>query len=221
MGNRLSKLPALKRRMLESSKCSINLRRISANWPWTWFAISSKEIQPSDQLLPNCSRIHSSQLVLSYMTLKSSFQTFFQIFLTGSLHPWTINLMQNVVGPSGFLPSSLPASCLTMAPRLDMLEQHNSRKPLSEMNMNMDQESPFRVPNSPLTKDSKLASITKKKNNIKMQLMTLKEQLHHVLKSKPSRDTLSSIGDYAFSLWLKIFLPFSRIDVNSYAKLNF
>lgn len=98
------------------------------------------------------------------------------------------------------MPLSLPLSCLTMAPRLDMLEMHNQRKPLSEMNTNVGgegQDFVFRVPNSPVRK-TKLADaiseVQKLNLDIRKMLQTLREQLSAVLKAKPSRETTSSAG---------------------------
>lgn len=101
---------------------------------------------------------------------------------------------------TGFMPVNLPLSCLTMAPRLDMLEMHNQRKPLSEMNTNVGgegQDLVFRVPISPArkTKPADTMNEVQKMNlDIKKMLQTLREQLAAVLKSKPSRETTSSAG---------------------------
>ncbi|XP_076633083.1 serine/threonine-protein kinase polo [Colletes latitarsis] len=98
----------------------------------------------------------------------------------------------------GYMPQSLPLSCLTMAPRLDMLEMHNQRKPLTEMNTNVEAEGPnfvFRVPNSPARKAKPAdgASEMQKMNpDIKTMLQTLREQLSAVLKAKPSWEMAES-----------------------------
>lgn len=98
------------------------------------------------------------------------------------------------------MPVSLPLSCLTMAPRLDMLEMHNQRKPLSEMNTNVGGEGQnfvFRVPNSPAHKTKvadTISEVQKMNLDIINMLQTLREQLAAVLKAKPSRETTSSAG---------------------------
>lgn len=110
---------------------------------------------------------------------------------------FTDNLFNIIIG---FMPHSLPLSCLTMAPRLDLLEMHNQRKPLSEMNTNVGgegQDFVFRVPNSPArkTKPADAINEVQKLNlDIKKMLQTLREQLSAVLKSKPCRETTSSTG---------------------------
>lgn len=101
---------------------------------------------------------------------------------------------------TGYMPVSLPLSCLTMAPRLDMLEMHNQRKPLTEMNTNVGgegQDFVFRVPNSPARKTKPadgVNEVQKMNLDIKMMLHTLREQLAAVLKSKLSRETTLSEG---------------------------
>lgn len=109
----------------------------------------------------------------------------------------------------GFLPQSLPLSCLTMAPRLDTLEMHNNRKPLSEMNMNnynAGDAEVFKIPTSPqrnklLSPLNKLKATEVNTNDVqkinqenKRMLQALKEQLHGVLKSKPAQKMASSAG---------------------------
>lgn len=99
------------------------------------------------------------------------------------------------------MPTSLPLSCLTMAPRLDMLESHCNRKPLGEMNLNGYSEQDIlasRVPNSPLRK-AKLSAETIEQpqrinHDIKKMLHTLKDQLTVVLKYKPAKDITCSEG---------------------------
>ncbi|XP_053998386.1 serine/threonine-protein kinase polo [Hylaeus anthracinus] len=94
----------------------------------------------------------------------------------------------------GYMPQSLPLSCLTMAPRLDMLEMHNQRKPLTEMNTNVGgegQDFVFRVPNSPARKTKPVDAVNevqKTNHDIKKMLQTLKDQLLGVLRAKPSRE---------------------------------
>ncbi|XP_053982564.1 serine/threonine-protein kinase polo [Hylaeus volcanicus] len=94
----------------------------------------------------------------------------------------------------GYMPQSLPLSCLTMAPRLDMLEMHNQRKPLTEMNTNVGgegQDFVFRVPNSPARKTKAVDAVNevqKTNHDIKKMLQTLKDQLLGVLRAKPSRE---------------------------------
>lgn len=48
--------------------------------------------------------------------------------------PKVAQLIKHEFFHSGFLPPSLPASCLTMAPRFDQIVDHNVRKPLNEVN---------------------------------------------------------------------------------------
>lgn len=101
---------------------------------------------------------------------------------------------------SGYLPTSLPLSCLSTAPRLDMLESHCNRKPLGEMNLNGYSEQDIlasRVPNSPLRKvkpNNEIAEPQRVSLDIRKMLHTLKEQIAMVLKTKPARETASSAG---------------------------
>lgn len=86
-----------------------------------------------------------------------------------------------------------------MAPRLDMLEMHNQRKPLSEMNLNAGgdgEDNMFRVPNSPARKKATedVNGVQKINLDIKKMLQTLKEQLTAVLVARPSSETASSAG---------------------------
>jgi len=101
------------------------------------------------------------------------------------------------------MPTSLPLSCLTMAPRLDMLESHCNRKPLGEMNLNGYAEQEIlacRVPNSPSRKtkpSNEIAEPTYSQmvnRDVRKMLQTLKEQIGVVLKTKPARETVSSAG---------------------------
>ncbi|XP_012274826.1 serine/threonine-protein kinase polo [Orussus abietinus] len=114
--------------------------------------------------------------------------------------PSVARLLKDTFFFSGFMPSSLPLSCLTMAPRLDMLEMHNQRKPLSEMNSNVsgDGEYIFRVPSSPAPKSKQVDNVTnvqKLNLDIKKMLQTLKEQLAAVLKTNPARKTACSTDE--------------------------
>lgn len=90
------------------------------------------------------------------------------------------------------MPTSLPLSCLTMPPRLDMLESHCNRKPLSEMNLNGYSEQDNlsnRITVSPRKMKPSIEIIeTQHVNDIKTMLSTLRQQLAAVLKTKPSRD---------------------------------
>lgn len=96
-----------------------------------------------------------------------------------------------------------------MAPRLDTLEMHNNRKPLSEMNMNnynTGESDVFKIPTSPqrnklLSPSNKMKSVEIQTNDVqkinhenKRMLQALKEQLHGVLKSKPAQKMASSAG---------------------------
>jgi hypothetical protein len=102
---------------------------------------------------------------------------------------------------AGYMPMSLPLSCLTMAPRLDCFNQpeYNNRTPLGEMNLNGFSEQDViacRAPNSP-RKLKPIAEITETQracHDIKKMLYTLREQLAVVLKAKPARDLTSSTG---------------------------
>lgn len=100
---------------------------------------------------------------------------------------------------AGYLPTSLPLSCLTMAPRLDILESYCNRKPLGEMNLNGFSEQDIiacRVPNSPrkVKPVTEVIETQKTYHDIKKMLYTLKEQLAVVLKAKPVREIASSAG---------------------------
>lgn len=117
-----------------------------------------------------------------------------------SQRPPITKLMKDPFFTCGFMPVSLPLSCLTMAPRLDMLEMHNQRKPLSEMNTNVGgegQDFVFRVPNSPARKKPADGTneVQRINHDIKKMLQTLREQLAAVLKAKPSRETTSSADE--------------------------
>ncbi|XP_046832578.1 serine/threonine-protein kinase polo isoform X2 [Vespa crabro] len=118
---------------------------------------------------------------------------------TPSKRPPVSKLIKDIFFTSGHLPTSLPLSCLTMPPRLDMLEMHNQRKPLSEMNLNAGgdgEDNTFRVPNSPARKKptEDVNGVQKVNLDIKKMLQTLKEQLTAVLVARPSSETASS-GD--------------------------
>lgn len=94
------------------------------------------------------------------------------------------------------MPHSLPLSCLTMAPRLDMLEIYNQRKPLSEMNTNVGGEV-LVSRNSPSRKTKPVDGINEVQKlnlDIRKMLQTLREQLSAVLKAKPCRETASLTG---------------------------
>ncbi|KAM0728007.1 Serine/threonine-protein kinase polo [Formica fusca] len=120
--------------------------------------------------------------------------------LNPSRRPSVTKLLKDTFFTSGYMPTSLPLSCLTMAPRLDMLESHCNRKPLGEMNLNGYSEQEIlasRVPNSPLRKaklSTEIIEPQRVNHDIKKLLYTLKEQLAAVLKFKSSKDVTSS-GD--------------------------
>lgn len=104
------------------------------------------------------------------------------------------------------MPTSLPLSCLTMAPRLDMLELHCNRKPLGEMNLNGYSEQDIlasRVP-SPLRKTKTTTDCTnaQRANEITKMLSTLRAQLATVLKAKPAKEIASSAGVLTKSIFL-------------------
>lgn len=94
------------------------------------------------------------------------------------------------------MPTSLPLSCLTMAPRADTLELYCNRKPLGEMNLNGYTDTGIiRELNSPVRKTKLAATEAQRVNlDIRQMLHTLREQLAVVLKSKPTKETASSTG---------------------------
>ncbi|XP_020285437.1 serine/threonine-protein kinase polo isoform X2 [Pseudomyrmex gracilis] len=113
-----------------------------------------------------------------------------------SKRPSVNKLMKDVFFTSGYMPTSLPLSCLTMAPRLDMLELHCNRKPLGEMNLNGYSEQDIlasRVP-SPLRKTKTTTECTsaQRATEITKMLSTLRAQLATVLKAKPAKEIASS-----------------------------
>ncbi|CAL7941690.1 unnamed protein product [Xylocopa violacea] len=118
-----------------------------------------------------------------------------------SKRPSITKLIKDPFFTCGFMPASLPVSCLTMAPRLDMLEMHNQRKPLSEMNTNVGgegQDFVFRVPNSPARKTKHVDAVNevqRKNLDIRKMLQSLLEQLAAVLKTAPSKETTSSADE--------------------------
>ncbi|XP_011494158.1 PREDICTED: serine/threonine-protein kinase polo [Ceratosolen solmsi marchali] len=111
-----------------------------------------------------------------------------------SKRPSVAKLLKDSFFTSGFMPTSLPVSCLTMAPRLDMLESFN-RKPLSEMNFNnsLNIEDIYRVKSSPRkAKQNGQNTAQKADHDIDNMLKTLKEQLEVLLKSKPGKEMACS-----------------------------
>ncbi|XP_018392373.1 PREDICTED: serine/threonine-protein kinase polo [Cyphomyrmex costatus] len=121
--------------------------------------------------------------------------------LNPSKRPSVVKLMKDTFFTSGYLPTSLPLSCLTMAPRLDMLESHCNRKPLGEMNLNGYTEQDIlscRVPSSPSRKtkpNSEIAEPQRVNLDIRKMLQTLKEQIGSVLRTKPARESVSSADE--------------------------
>lgn len=91
------------------------------------------------------------------------------------------------------MPASLPASCLTMAPRLDTLESFN-RKPLSEMDVNngnkLEEVNKLKSPRA--LKQTRQSVTPKSDCDIETMLKTLEEQLVTLLKSKPGREMACS-----------------------------
>ncbi|XP_015186872.1 PREDICTED: serine/threonine-protein kinase polo [Polistes dominula] len=117
-----------------------------------------------------------------------------------SKRPPVSKLMKDIFFSSGYLPTSLPLSCLTMAPRLDMLEMHNQRKPLSEMNLNASgdrDDNGLRMPNSPARKkpSEDVNHVHKSNLDTKKMLHALKDQLTVVLSTRPSSETASSADE--------------------------
>ncbi|XP_011877733.1 PREDICTED: serine/threonine-protein kinase PLK1 [Vollenhovia emeryi] len=119
--------------------------------------------------------------------------------LNPSKRPSVVKLMKDIFFTSGYMPTSLPLSCLTMAPRLDMLESHCNRKPLGEMNLNgySEQEILARVPNSPSrkAKPNEIIEPQRVTLDIRKMLQTLKEQIATVLIARPARETASSADE--------------------------
>lgn len=113
-----------------------------------------------------------------------------------------IKLLMLIIEILGFMPASLPASCLTMAPRLDMLESFN-RKPLTEMNNSLKIEEVGRVQASPRkVKPLNPNQTQRADHDIDNMLKSLEEQLSLLLKAKPGRDMASS-GETNFHFLLK------------------
>ncbi|XP_058800159.1 serine/threonine-protein kinase polo [Phymastichus coffea] len=109
-----------------------------------------------------------------------------------SKRPPIKKLLKDPFFTSGFMPSSLPVSCLTMAPRLDMLKTHN-RKPLSEMDLNNSPKIEDVTDKNQLSlrktiKQNDQNVIHKTDQYIDNSLRTLKKQLASVLKSKPEKE---------------------------------
>ncbi|KAL0104943.1 hypothetical protein PUN28_016529 [Cardiocondyla obscurior] len=122
--------------------------------------------------------------------------------LNPSKRPSVAKLMKDTFFTSGYMPTSLPLSCLTMAPRLDMLESHCNRKPLGEMNLNgySEQEILTSRANSPSRKIKPNIDVIEPQKvcvnlDIKKMLYTLKEQIAGVLRANPARDTISSADE--------------------------
>lgn len=111
-----------------------------------------------------------------------------------SKRPSVSKLLNNSFITCGFMPQSLPLSCLTMAPRMDALESLNQRKPLIEMNQNNEQVTDplFRVPVSPAPKNKTDLAVDKAGKDIRKMLITLKEQVAAVLQVNPARTNASS-----------------------------
>ncbi|XP_024881540.1 serine/threonine-protein kinase polo-like, partial [Temnothorax curvispinosus] len=109
-----------------------------------------------------------------------------------------VKLMKDIFFSSGYMPASLPLSCLTMESRLDTLELHCNRKPFSEMNLDdySEQEIFLRVANSLSRKakfNNKVIEPQRSVNfDIRKMLQMLKKQIVVVLKTKPARETASS-----------------------------
>ena len=100
------------------------------------------------------------------------------------------------------MPASLPVSCLTMAPRLDMLESFN-RKPLTEKDMN---NSPIIIQDngkenqSPCKNKQNYQASQKSDHDIDTMLKNLEDQLKTVFKHKPDREMGSSGMIISFTL---------------------
>nr|CAD7424046.1 unnamed protein product [Timema monikensis] len=93
---------------------------------------------------------------------------------------------------SGFLPTQLPESCLTMAPRLDSLQGAQCRKPLLEVNRDVIQgQAVFKKPKDP--RDPNIMAINPTEWSCRRNLSKLKDQLTDLIKViKPSK---SPLGD--------------------------
>jgi polo-like kinase 1 len=112
------------------------------------------------------------------------------------------------------MPASLPVSCLTMAPRLDMLESFN-RKPLSEMNLNnsLSIEEIYKQSSPRKAKQNGQNTAQKADHDIDNMLKTLKEQLEALLKSKPGKEMACSGTS---NLYIIINTIFFVLYINNY-----
>ncbi|XP_066581564.1 serine/threonine-protein kinase polo [Prorops nasuta] len=118
-----------------------------------------------------------------------------------SKRPSVAKLIKDPFFSSGFLPTSLPLSCLTMAPRLDTLELFNQRKPLSEMNCNsiIEVDELVSRKNSPARKTnsakSGMSEVQRATHNVKKMLQTLRDQLGAIVNAKTTRLTDSAADE--------------------------
>nr|CAD7394163.1 unnamed protein product [Timema cristinae] len=102
------------------------------------------------------------------------------------------NVVQRIQAIPGFLPTQLPESCLTMAPRLDSLQGAQCRKPLLEVNRDVIQgQAVFKKPKDP--RDPNIMAINPTEWSCRRNLSKLKDQLTDLIKViKPSK---SPLGD--------------------------
>ncbi|XP_034938554.1 serine/threonine-protein kinase polo [Chelonus insularis] len=102
-----------------------------------------------------------------------------------SKRPSVAKLLKYPFLTSGYLPKSLPLSCLTTAPRMDTLQNFN-RKPLIELQTGKLIPAPT-SPASKAPKESEIMVYHTSEKDVKKMLITLYEQITQVLKSRPGR----------------------------------
>ncbi|GLV39196.1 polo [Carabus blaptoides fortunei] len=103
---------------------------------------------------------------------------------------------------SGFLPGSLPASCLTMAPRFDQMVERNTntRKPLLEVNNVVNNEhimavdSPCKGPHDSIAASGGHHAAIATAFDSHSSLLALREQLGQLIRKKPARE-IGNFGD--------------------------
>ncbi|XP_069689709.1 serine/threonine-protein kinase polo [Periplaneta americana] len=121
--------------------------------------------------------------------------------------PKVEDLLNNEFFTSGYIPSQLPVSCLTVAPRADKLERTVGRKPLLEVNAISETVGPVGSVGSPKKKtgSNHPSANNDQVTNIKPgsqlidshhHLVALRDQLRSVIKSNPTRET-GVFGDEA------------------------
>ncbi|XP_044726621.1 serine/threonine-protein kinase polo isoform X1 [Chrysoperla carnea] len=107
--------------------------------------------------------------------------------------PTVADLLNHEFFTHGYMPSCLPASCLTMAPRFDHIEaQHKqalARRPLGEMN-NAEHQMIVDSPRKPMQNNSITSNgrPIESSEDYQKNLRALKEQLTKLLLTKPGRE---------------------------------